>query len=206
MRRLIACLLASVLPIASCTPPADSEESTREQRAEEGLAVTLIGGIPVIAGRALVKFPGPLPDESWTKFLLPGLTAPTEVIRFPDLGVIVIETRAIDTARFLNLLRKTERFTYVEPDYVILKTATVPRDGFFRDGTLWGLNNIDAPMAWKCSIGSDSIVVAVVDGGIETAHFELKPNRWEAPAAFTVTIDGSPLPCKKGGLGYDAVD
>lgn len=206
MNHSVICCMVIVLALASaCTRSTESTGAATE-RDDDAVAIDLYEGIPVIAGRALVKFPGALPDSSWTKNIISPLPSPTELVRFPELGVIGIETRTVNTQRFIDLLRRTERFDYVEPDYVIRSTATIPRDGYFGKGLQWGLGKIGAPAAWECSLGSRSIVVAVVDSGFDASHFELGSNLWQAPSAFTVMIDGAPLPCKKGALGYDAAD
>ncbi|RPJ53945.1 MAG: hypothetical protein EHJ95_01235, partial [Methanobacteriota archaeon] len=75
---------------------------------------------------------------------------------------------------------------YAEPDYVV-HAVSVPNDPQL--GYLWGLHNtgqtggtadadIDAPEAWEIATGSTSVVVAVVDTGIEASHPDLAGNLW----------------------------
>ena len=77
----------------------------------------------------------------------------------------------------------------VEPD-VIIASATVPNDPSF--GRLWGLDNtgqsggvagadIDATRAWDVSTGSRSVVVAVIDTGVDYRHADLAANMWRNP-------------------------
>jgi subtilisin family serine protease len=83
----------------------------------------------------------------------------------------------------------TAAVAYVEPDYVITGAA-VPNDPSF--GQLWGLSNtgqsgglrdadIDAPEAWDVTTGSRSVVVAVIDTGIDYRHRDLAANAWQNP-------------------------
>lgn len=76
-----------------------------------------------------------------------------------------------------------------EPDYVKL-AAWVPNDRSF--STQWSLHNsgqtggkpdadIDAPEAWDVTRGSPSVVVAVLDSGIDTTHPDLIENLWTNP-------------------------
>ncbi len=82
---------------------------------------------------------------------------------------------------------------YAQPNYTGRKLAVeVPDDGRFEQ--LWGLNNtgqsvygvpgtvdadIDAPEAWfNHTTGDPSIVVAVVDTGVDYAHSDLANNIW----------------------------
>ena len=78
----------------------------------------------------------------------------------------------------------------VEPDRVVTASATLPNDPSF--SRLWGLNNAgqtggvsdadaDAPEAWDVTTGSRSVVVAVVDTGIDTNHPDLAANIWRNP-------------------------
>jgi len=67
---------------------------------------------------------------------------------------------------------------YAEPDYV-MKVQASPSDEFF--GSLWGMNKINAPAAWDISTGSGSVVVAVIDTGIDYSHPDLSANIWVNP-------------------------
>ena len=88
---------------------------------------------------------------------------------------------------------------YAEPNYLLYGAATTPNDSFF--SSLWGLHNtgqnvngtvgtadadIDAPEAWDIARGSSSIVVAVIDSGVDYNHPDLSANVWtnagETPA------------------------
>ena len=89
----------------------------------------------------------------------------------------------------LGWAARTQGVAYVEPDFVISPTA-LPNDPSF--STLWGLNNvgqsggvadvdIDAPEAWNTTTGSRSVVVAVIDTGIDYNHPDLASNIWRNP-------------------------
>ena len=72
--------------------------------------------------------------------------------------------------------------------------ATTPDDPLFAQN--WGLHNtgqtvqsltgtadadIDAPEAWDQTTGSSSVVVAVVDTGVDYSHGDLAANIWANP-------------------------
>ena len=45
-------------------------------------------------------------------------------------------------------------------------------------GNLWGMSAIDAQDAWGVSVGSQSVVVAVIDTGVDYTHVDLAANIW----------------------------
>ncbi len=64
---------------------------------------------------------------------------------------------------------------YAEPDY-ILTTSVEPNDPEW--GELWGMRNIRAPAAWNTFTGVPSLVVAIIDTGIDANHPDLAANIW----------------------------
>lgn len=81
-------------------------------------------------------------------------------------------------------LRRDPAVRYAEPNHR-RRASAVPNDPRFYE--LWGLHNIgqssgtedadvDAPEAWNAATGSSSVVVAVVDTGVDTTHEDLSAN------------------------------
>lgn len=64
---------------------------------------------------------------------------------------------------------------YAEPDYLVeaLNTPTDPK--YYSQ---WALSKISAPAAWDNTVGDGSIVVAVIDSGVNFNHPDLKANMW----------------------------
>ena len=100
---------------------------------------------------------------------------------------------------------------YVEPNYILRVDAT-PNDPSYAQ--LWGLTNtgqsvggstgtagsdIDAEAAWNVTTGSSSIVVGVIDTGVNYNHPDLAANMWSNPGG-----KGNAA-CAAGTHGFNAL-
>jgi serine protease len=97
--------------------------------------------------------------------------------------------KTMSVERAIDLLRNDPAIQYVEPNYIQHAFAT-PNDPRFNE--LYGLHNtgqtggtadadIDAVEAWDNSVGSRSVVVAVIDTGVDYNHPDLAANIWTNP-------------------------
>jgi subtilisin family serine protease len=86
--------------------------------------------------------------------------------------------------------QKSGLVQFAEPDYIGHVAAT-PNDRYYTNGTLWGLNKIEAPAAWDVLTSASNILVAVLDTGVRYTHEDLKSNMWVNP--------------KDGGHGWNAL-
>jgi subtilisin family serine protease len=126
--------------------------------------------------------------------------------RLPD-GADVLQT--------VQQLTGRPGIAYVEPNYALSIDAT-PNDPRFSE--LWGLNNtgqtggtfdadIDAPEAWDITTGSSTVVVGVIDTGVDYNHPDLAANIWTNPGE----VPGNGLDDDGNGYiddihGYDFVN
>jgi thermitase len=108
---------------------------------------------------------------------------------------------------------------YAEPNFEIslpdsLAAPVRPRDPQFSDQ--WALANsgqkggkegadISATLAWATSTGSDKVVVAVLDSGVDYTHEDLVQNMWVRPATMTPYQDNE-LGTIDDLNGYNAID
>ncbi|MDW8343729.1 MAG: S8 family serine peptidase [Verrucomicrobiae bacterium] len=110
--------------------------------------------------------------------------------RFGGLQVVRLP-RGARVEAIIQQLRDTGLFEYVEPDYEV-RLLAMPNDPRFADGSLWGLHNtgqnggtadadIDAPEAWDVRTDADSVIVGVLDTGIDYTHPDLAANLWTNP-------------------------
>lgn len=95
----------------------------------------------------------------------------------------------MSTKEALAKLKDNAAVLYAEPDYTV-HAAVTPNDTRYSE--LWAMNNtgqtggvvdadIDAPEAWDISTGSSSVVVGVIDTGIDYTHPDLAANVWVNP-------------------------
>ncbi|HYP28894.1 MAG TPA: S8 family peptidase [Blastocatellia bacterium] len=86
------------------------------------------------------------------------------------------------------------RVEYAEPNYLARLAVVTPNDDFFSQ--MWGLQNlgldpfgrvgkpgadIAATRAWDVTTGNNTVVVAVIDTGLDTPHPDLAANVWVNP-------------------------
>jgi subtilisin family serine protease len=92
----------------------------------------------------------------------------------------------VNTKETLSRLRQDASVEYAEPNYYRYVKG-VPNDTNF--GTLWGLTQIAAPAAWDISSSCGSVIVAVVDTGVDYTHPDLAANMWANPGESANSLD-----------------
>ncbi len=146
----------------------------------------------MVGDHVMVKLRNPKMPEAELLALL-GDGGATVRKRMPASGLwlVAFSEPKLDTVpRAVSRLAKLKEYILVvEPDHIMTAQAT-PNDSSF--GILWGMHNtgqsggtvdadIDAPEAWDLSTGSRSVIVAVVDTGIDQTHPDLVANLWTNP-------------------------
>lgn len=127
----------------------------------------------------------------------------------PEQGIVVVKMPIIQTqASAVQALSQNPYVELVEPNF-IYRLERTPNDPML--GNLWGMKNsgqadssnstgvagvdIDAEKAWDIETGSDNVVVAVIDTGVDWNHPDLAANSWintaEANGTAGVDDDGN---------------
>ncbi len=92
-----------------------------------------------------------------------------------------------DPAAVAEELSRHPAVELAEPNYLVTRDQMAPNDPLFTEQ--WALKNmgqiggapgsdVQAMLAWQETTGAPATVVAVVDGGIDFSHPDLKSNRW----------------------------
>src|SRR5688572_26061162 len=98
-------------------------------------------------------------------------------------GLRFARVQSDKTLEAIGALRRQREVLYAEPNY-LLRTTANPNDTHFLLEQ-YGPQKIGAPLAWDTktgSTGTDRVVVAVIDQGIDLDHQDLNANRWINPA------------------------
>ena len=72
-------------------------------------------------------------------------------------------------------LSSSPYIVYAEPDY-IEEMHIISNDPLYNQ--LWGIQKINAPLAWDYTTGDSSISVGVIDTGIDQKHPDIRENMW----------------------------
>ncbi|MEE9129093.1 MAG: S8 family serine peptidase [Phycisphaerales bacterium] len=157
--------------------------------AQQDLAEAQLDHVP---GELLVNFVDEAPDAAIV--LAAQLVVGAEELKaFPAIGVrlwgldpgLSVEQgmQLLAGPAFAGLIE------FAEPNYIV-HALDFPNDPLL--GDLWGLHNIgqtggtldadiDAPEAWDSQTGSSSVVVGIIDTGIDYTHEDLAANIWINP-------------------------
>jgi subtilisin family serine protease len=139
--------------------------------------------------------PDVVPGEVLVKWA-PGAAANARAAERARLGLKWLDRPAVEGYEQLRIagaadpravaaqLRRLGSVAEAQPNFVYRAQASLPNDPGFRDQ--WGLHqlsdiDLDVPEAWQTTRGSSSVVVAVIDTGVDISHVDLKGNIWRNP-------------------------
>ena len=185
IRRLFksACLVVSLpLALLACTVEPTNPVSVHNLAEKPVKYISYLDSNQQAAG-VLVKFTANTGSKSRARSLSSaGLVATNQFPLVPGL-TLAQTSPGITINQTLANLSQDANVAYAEPDYIVTINRT-PNDNDFT--TQWGLNNnndadIDAPEAWDVGIGNNSVVVAVIDSGVDYNHPDLTNQMWSNP-------------------------
>jgi len=101
-----------------------------------------------------------------------------EVVNKVSFGDDVEEAITVDVplpsiASFVEEVQNAQVSNYIEPNFKF-KIHLIPNDPYW--GVQWAPAKIEADYAWDVTIGDSSVLVAIVDTGIDWSHSDLAAN------------------------------
>ena len=156
-------LLAVTFPFDSARAQKDRRVHVAPVRGEEELFVP---------GRVLVKFRSNVGlDHARQIVAALGVREDGEL---PATGVLVLSLpEQADEAGFANALAARPDVEFAELDRVMKPAQVTPNDPWFGSWE-WYLTKINAPAAWSTTTGDKSIIIAILDTGVDGTHPDLQ--------------------------------
>lgn len=130
-----------------------------------------------VPGRILVGFYNHISSEHAAEVIAALGVSTSEEITGDDggLGVHILTLPAqANEAAFVNAFRNRPEVEFAELDQLVL-AELIPNDLFYQNQE-WHLPQISAPSAWDFTTGDPSIIIAILDTGVETTHPDLVDN------------------------------
>jgi len=132
-------------------------------------------------------------DQDIPEFIFRAPGAQVERLSRRERGINLVRLNGrLSVEQAVEQAQADPRVEYAEPNYIYETTDTQPHDPFFSDE--WGLMNtlpfsspggtpadIGATRAWDITTGSDDLVVAIIDTGVDISHEDLAANIWTNP-------------------------
>jgi thermitase len=128
-----------------------------------------------VAGRVLVKFhDNILPDQARNMIAALGARDADEI---PHIGVHILDLpyQASETA-FAQAFQARPEVEFAELDRLLSVQQMIPNDPLYASDTnlnAWSLPKIGGPAAWDITTGDPSIIIAILDTGIDSLHEDL---------------------------------
>ena len=120
-----------------------------------------------VPGQILVKFkPGVGELSAQHALAAQSLTVAGDI---PSLDVFKVSVKPGRELEQIAALRSDPNVLYAEPNYVAYAVDTIPNDAYYATEQ-WNLPKIDAPTAWDYTTGDSSLIIAIVDSGIDLNH------------------------------------
>lgn len=111
--------------------------------------------------------------------------------RFEKLNIDHVELKdGITVEKALRLYKSDPDVEYAEPNYYV-KKAVIPNDTYYTQQ--WHHEKISSEKAWEISTGTNPVLVAVVDTGIDYKHHDLTDNIWNQIGKNIINNSNDPM-------------
>ncbi|MBL9137074.1 MAG: S8 family serine peptidase [Verrucomicrobiales bacterium] len=148
------------------------------------------GEPPLFAQGLLVKFRASATDAELADALQRGGLRILRHLRSDD--TVVVASSGLGIMRAIEAIDRHGAVEVVEPNWVY-QHQVVSNDPRYTDGSLWGMYGDTSPVsqntfgsqaaeAWaNGNTGSDSVVIGIIDEGVDETHPDLVANLWSNP-------------------------
>lgn len=149
-------------------------------------------------GEAVVKLKFPTSKEQWER------EHPQYKVVKENDHYLVIANHKMKTSELIQVLSEQPEVEAAEPNYIYTKqtsnihnvqkqdiipqTTATPNDEFFQPYQ-WNLSQIRAERGWEITGGTEDVIIAVLDTGIDTNHQDLSVKLIDGYNAFDETSD-----------------
>jgi thermitase len=125
-----------------------------------------------VPGRLLVKFRQDI-SQDHARQIIAALGA-RDADEIPETGVHVLDlpSQASEVA-FLRAFKARPEAEFAELDRLHPAQQMIPNDPLYGNLNSWSLDKIDALNAWSINTGSSSVIIAILDTGVDATHPDL---------------------------------
>lgn len=132
--------------------------------------ITVRGIRDYAPGRLIVKFKNDISKKDLEQIQSETGVRFKEKIQGVNIHIVELPESANEEA-YLHVFRNKKYVEFAELDYIVPPEEVVPNDPWYIDE--WHLKKIKAPNAWSYSTGSNNIIIAILDTGVESFHPDL---------------------------------
>ncbi|HKP85332.1 MAG TPA: S8 family serine peptidase [Blastocatellia bacterium] len=199
---LIALLLTSARGIHPATSHAQDEAEAAHLSSE------------FARGRVLVKVRSGISASRTRRFLSRQEALDVEEIAGTRIRILHLPEGA-DEKALVQSLESQPEVEFAELDYLVPPAEVTPNDPDY--ASQWHLPMISSPAAWSSTSGSSSVIIAILDTGVDASHPDLAPkitpgwNFWDNNAntndvyGHGTAVAGTAAAAANNGLGVASV-